>query len=54
MYKRQPDDEGKGGRVAWNFEKWVVLPSGTAHRFRSRVEPDAPEVVELIEAALAG
>ncbi|NLE70894.1 MAG: glutathione peroxidase [Actinomycetales bacterium] len=51
---RVPDDEGKGGRVAWNFEKWVVLPSGTAHRFRSRVEPDAPEVVELIEAALAG
>ncbi len=47
-----PDAEGKAGRVAWNFEKWVVAPDGTAHRFRSRTEPDAPEVVALIEAAL--
>lgn len=47
-----PDGEGKAGRVAWNFEKWLVLPGGEAHRFRSRTEPDAPEVVRLIEAAL--
>ena len=47
-----PDDEGKAGRVAWNFEKWLVAADGTAHRFRSRTEPDAPEVVALIEAAL--
>lgn len=49
-----PDDDGKAGRVAWNFEKWLVLPGGEARRFRSKVEPDAPEVVRLIEGALAG
>ncbi len=47
-----PDADGKTGRVAWNFEKWVVAADGTAHRFRSRTEPDAPEVVRLIEEAL--
>ena len=47
-----PDSEGKAGRVAWNFEKWLVAADGTAHRFRSRTEPDAPEVVQLIEEAL--
>lgn len=47
-----PDPDGKAGRVAWNFEKWLVTADGTAHRFRSRTEPDAPEVVALIEAAL--
>ena len=47
-----PDADGKAGRVAWNFEKWLVAPDGTAHRFRSRTEPDAPEVVRLIETAL--
>lgn len=47
-----PDADGKAGRVAWNFEKWLVAADGTAHRFRSRTEPDAPEVVRLIEEAL--
>lgn len=48
-----PDAEGKAGRVAWNFEKWVVGPDGAAHRFRSSTEPDDPAVVSLIEEALA-
>lgn len=48
-----PDGDGKAGRVAWNFEKWLVAADGTAHRFRSRTEPDDPEVVRLIEAALS-
>ncbi|GEN80547.1 glutathione peroxidase [Actinotalea fermentans] len=48
-----PDADGKAGRVAWNFEKWLVAADGTAHRFRSSTEPDAPEVVRLIEEALA-
>lgn len=47
-----PDADGKAGRVAWNFEKWLVAADGTAHRFRSRTEPDAPEIVRLIEDAL--
>jgi glutathione peroxidase len=49
---KTPDAEGKAGRVKWNFEKFVVTPAGEIHRFRPTVEPDAPEIVELIEAAL--
>lgn len=50
--KKTPDAEGKAGKVKWNFEKFVITPSGTVHRFRPAVEPDAPEIVGAIEAAL--
>ena len=46
------DAGGQAGDVAWNFEKFLVTPDGAIHRFRSAVEPDAPEIVGLIEAAL--
>jgi glutathione peroxidase len=49
---RIPDGEGKAGKVQWNFEKFVVTRSGEVHRFRPKVEPDAPEIVALIEASL--
>ncbi len=49
-----PDSHGLAGPVAWNFEKFLVLPSGEVHRFRPNVQPDAPEIVELIEAKLPG
>lgn len=47
-----PDPEGKAGKVKWNFEKFLVLPDGTVHRFRPTTVPDAPEVVDLIEKSL--
>lgn len=47
-----PDAEGKAGKVKWNFEKFLVLPDDTVHRFRPTTVPDAPEVVELIEKSL--
>jgi glutathione peroxidase len=47
-----PDDKGKAGKVRWNFEKFLILPSGEVHRFRTPVEPDAPAIVALIEANL--
>ncbi len=48
-----PDADGKDGDVVWNFEKFLVAPDGTVvKRFRPRTEPDAPEVVEAIEAVL--
>lgn len=50
--KKTPDASGDAGRVAWNFEKFLVLPSGEIKRFRPRTVPDAPEIVEAIEAAL--
>ena len=50
--KKVPDAEGKSGRVAWNFEKFVVLPGGDVRRFRTKTEPDDPALVDLIEAHL--
>jgi glutathione peroxidase len=48
-----PDAEGKAGDIAWNFEKFLVAPGGTeVKRFRPLVEPEAPELVEAIEAVL--
>jgi glutathione peroxidase len=49
---RTADAEGNAGKVKWNFEKFVVTPAGEVHRFRPKVEPDAPEIVDLIEASL--
>ena len=47
-----PDDDGKAGRVKWNFEKFLITPAGEVRRFRSDVVPDDPRVVEAIEEAL--
>ncbi|MDQ0380728.1 glutathione peroxidase [Amycolatopsis thermophila] len=48
-----PDAEGQRGDVQWNFEKFLVDPDGkVVARFRPRTDPEAPEVVEAIEAVL--
>ena len=47
------DAAGKAGRVKWNFEKFVVLPSGEIRRFRPAVQPDDPEIIDVIERGLA-
>jgi glutathione peroxidase len=45
--------QGKG-KISWNFEKFVVGKNGeVVARFAPRTEPDAPEVVAVIEAELA-
>ncbi len=50
-----PDAEGKSGDVQWNFEKFLVSSDGKIiGRFRPLTEPEAPEVVEAIEASLPG
>ena len=47
------DAAGDAGDVQWNFEKFLLAPGGVVvRRFRPRTEPDAPEVVEAIEAVL--
>jgi len=47
------DTDGSGGDVQWNFEKFLISPSGeVVGRFRPTVLPDAPEVIEAIEANL--
>jgi glutathione peroxidase len=46
------DSAGLAGPVAWNFEKFLVLPDGSIHRFRPTVKPDSTEIISLIEANL--
>lgn len=48
-----PDDQGKAGRVTWNFEKFLVHPDGRIRRFRPRTRPDAPEIVDTIDEWIA-
>jgi glutathione peroxidase len=48
-----PDDSGKAGNVAWNFEKFLVDKDGhVVRRFRSKVEPESPVVLQAIESLL--
>jgi glutathione peroxidase len=49
---KTPDADGKAGKVSWNFEKFVVTPAGDVHRFRPQTQPDAPEIISVIERAL--
>ncbi len=56
LYKelvKSKDGSGVAGPVLWNFEKFLVLPSGEIKRFRPTTKPDAAEIVEAIETALA-
>jgi glutathione peroxidase len=47
------DAEGHTGDIRWNFEKFLVGPEGEViARFAPMTQPDAPEVVEAIEAHL--
>ena len=47
------DATGEAGDVRWNFEKFLVGPDGEpVARFRTKVEPDDPELVAAVEAAL--
>ena len=47
------DADGEAGDIQWNFEKFLLAPGGeVVNRFRPRTEPDAPEVIDAIEAVL--
>jgi glutathione peroxidase len=50
---REPDTDGKAGNVKWNFEKFVISPTGEVSRFRPKVQPDAPGVIAAIERGLS-
>ena len=55
LYKeltKSEDADGKAGKVKWNFEKFVITPSGEIHRFRPTTEPDDAAIVGLIEESL--
>jgi glutathione peroxidase len=47
------DAEGHTGDIRWNFEKFIIDPSGeVVGRFAPQVTPMAPEVIGAIEAVL--
>jgi len=50
--KKTKDARGIAGWVMYNFEKFVITPSGEVHRFRSNVQPDNLAIISLIEANL--
>lgn len=50
---KTPDASGKAGPVMWNFEKFLVLPTGEIKRFRPTTKPDDPAIISAIEEALS-
>lgn len=47
-------DSPVAGDIKWNFTKFLISRDGKIiKRFESRVKPDAPEVTQAIDAALA-
>jgi glutathione peroxidase len=48
------DSEGTAGDVEWNFEKFLVSRDGSViGRFRTRTEPDDPDLLAAVEHDLA-
>jgi glutathione peroxidase len=48
-----PNEKGRDGDVTWNFEKFLLAPDGqVVARFRPKVEPLDPRLVETIESQL--
>jgi len=48
-----PDADGEAGDIQWNFEKFLISPTGEViQRFRPLIDPEAPELVDAIEANL--
>ncbi|MDZ8172833.1 glutathione peroxidase [Microbacterium xanthum] len=50
--KTTQDANGKAGAVKWNFEKFVITPTGEVHRFRPTTTPDDPQIIAVIEQSL--
>jgi glutathione peroxidase len=47
------DDDGKSGKIRWNFEKFVIAPDGSVSRFSPWTLPDDPKVIAAIEEGIA-
>jgi glutathione peroxidase len=54
LYAELTGDSAKfPGKIEWNFGKFLVGRDGKVlKRFHPKVKPDAPEIIEAIEAAL--
>ena len=50
---KTPDAAGYTGDVRWNFEKFLIGPDGTVlARFGPQTDPEAPQLIQAIEASL--
>jgi glutathione peroxidase len=47
------DGDGYSGDIRWNFEKFLISPSGEVLRFTPLQKPNAPELIAAIEDVLA-
>jgi len=48
-----PDAKGEAGDILWNFEKFLVSPSGeVVGRFRPQVKPEDSDLLTAIDAVL--
>jgi glutathione peroxidase len=46
-------DGSPAGDIKWNFEKFLISPTGeVVARWRHKIQPEDPSVVDAIEAAL--
>ncbi|UUO06379.1 glutathione peroxidase [Blastopirellula sp. J2-11] len=53
VYKKLKSFQQDPGDVKWNFEKFLINRDGeVVARFRTKIEPDSPEVVQAIESQL--
>ena len=54
LYKSLTSSAKPSGDVKWNFEKFLIGRNGEiVARFPTKTKPDAPEVIQAIEAELA-
>lgn len=54
IYEQLIDGSGEPEDIRWNFEKFLVSADGRVlGRFSPKTEPDAPEITDAIERALA-
>ena len=48
-----PDANGEAGDIVWNFEKFLVAPSGEiVARFRPQTTPEDPDLLATIDGVL--
>lgn len=53
ILKETPDESGEAGDVQWNFEKFLVSPTGEVlARFRPKTDPEDDAIIDLIEEHL--
>ncbi len=53
LYQLLTNDKEFGGKITWNFNKFLIGRDGQLiNRFGSRESPDSSDVIEAVEAAL--